>query len=138
MTNANSKLGQAITAVGKGFVVTEVSYGLGQHKSDLSEENYRNFLKYYYFDTAQFFVALATCKISICLFLLRLSQFNKLKRVLWSLIVFLIITHLIFFLLIVLQCHPIHKTWDLGTPGTCFSLHLVANITVAQGGASTT
>lgn len=125
-----------ITAVGKGFVVTEVSYGLGQHRSNLSTENYRNFLKYYYADTSQFFIALAMCKISICLFLLRLSQFNKLKRVLWSLIVFLVVTHLILFLLIVLQCHPVHKVWDLGTPGKCFSQHMVMNITIAQGGVS--
>ena len=63
-----------ITAVGKGFVVTEVSYGLGQHRDDLSVEQYRNLLKYYYLDTVQFFVALATCKISICLLLPRLLR----------------------------------------------------------------
>ncbi|KAL6720576.1 hypothetical protein ACLMJK_002500 [Lecanora helva] len=126
-------LTQAITAVGKGFVVTEVSYGLGQHRYDLSIENYRNFLKYSYLDTAQFFIALATCKISICLFLLRLSQFNKLKRVLWYLIGFLIISHSILFLLVVLQCKPIHKAWDLGAPGSCFSQQTVVDINIVQG-----
>ena len=94
-----------ITAVGKGFVVTEVSYGLGQHRIDLSVEQYRNFLKYYYLDTAQFFIALATCKISICLFLLRLSQFHKIKRILYSLIVFLLVTHLALFFLNVFRMY---------------------------------
>ena len=125
---------QAITAVGKGFVVTEVSYGLGQHRSDLSVENYRNFLKYNYLDTAQFFIALATCKISICLFLLRLSQYNKLKRLLWFLVGFLIFTHIVLFLLVVLQCNPVHKVWDLGVPGKFFSKQTMANINIVQGG----
>ena len=123
-----------ITAVGKGFVVTEVSYGLGQHRSELSVEQYRNFLKYYYLDTAQFFIALATCKISICLFLLRLSQFNKLRRILYHLIAFLIITHLALFLLNIFQCHPVDKVWNEGEKGGhCFTKQTVMNILIAQG-----
>lgn len=121
-----------ITAVGKGFVVTEVSYGLGQHRNDLSVENYRNFLKYYYLDTAQFFIALATCKISICLFLLRLSQFNKIKRILYILIIFLIVTHLTLFFLNVFQCSPVDKVWNLDDPGKCFSPEIIMNILIAQ------
>ena len=121
-----------ITAVGKGFVVTEVSYGLGQHRIDLSVEQYRNFLKYYYLDTAQFFIALATCKISICLFLLRLSQFNKIKRILYILIIFLIVTHLALFFLSVFQCSPVDKVWNLDDPGKCFSPETVMNILIAQ------
>ena len=121
-----------ITAVGKGFVVTEVSYGLGQHRADLSIEQYRNFLKYYYLDTAQFFIALATCKISICLFLLRLSQFNKLRRSLYGLIAFLIITHLALFFLEVFQCLPVDKVWNLDVAGKCMSEQTIMNILIAQ------
>ena len=121
-----------ITAVGKGFVVTEVSYGLGQHRADLSIEQYRNFLKYYYLDTAQFFLALATCKISICLFLLRLSQFNRLRRTLYGLIAFLIITHLALFFLEIFQCNPVDKVWNLADPGRCMSQQTIMNILIAQ------
>ena len=122
-----------ITAVGKGFVVAEVSYGLGQHRIDLSVEQYRNFLKYYYLDTDQFFIALATCKISICLFLLRLSQFNKLTRVLHGMIGFLVVTHLALFFLNVFQCSPVDKVWNLDVPGKCFSQEMIMNILIAQG-----
>lgn len=109
---------------------------LGQHRSALFVENHRNFLKYSYLDMAQFFIALATCKISICLFLLRLSQFNKLRRVLWSLMGFLVISHLILFLLVVLKCDPVRKAWDLSTPGKCFSKNSVKAINIVQGGES--
>lgn len=115
-------------------MITEVSYGLGQHRSALLAHQYSNFLKYYYLDTAQFFVALACCKISICLFLLRFSQFNRLKSMLWALIAFLVISHAILFLLVVLQCQPIHKVWDTEVPGHCFSKHMVENINYAQAG----
>lgn len=133
LDDATIALTQMITAVGKGFVVTEVSYGLGQHRIDLSVEQYRNFLKYYYLDTAQFFIALATCKISICLFLLRLSHFNELKRILYGLILFLIATHLALFFLNIFQCSPVDKVWNLDDPGRCFSEQTVMNILIAQG-----
>ncbi|KAL8962232.1 MAG: hypothetical protein Q9193_001338 [Seirophora villosa] len=125
-------LTQAITAVGKGFITVEIIYGLGQHRSALSADAYTKFLKYYYLDTAQFFIALATCKISICLFLLRFSQFDKLKRILWALIGFLLISHLVLFLLVVLQCSPIHKVWVMDAPGRCFSKQSVMDINLIQ------
>ena len=127
---------KVITGVGKGFVVTEVSHGLGQHKSRLSEADYSQFLKFDYLDWAQFFVALAVTKISIRLFLLRLSQFNKLKVILYGLIGFLVTTHVPLLLLYILQCDPVGKVWDHGLSGKCLSLNVVENIVIAQGGES--
>ncbi|KAL8868423.1 MAG: hypothetical protein Q9174_005005 [Haloplaca sp. 1 TL-2023] len=133
--DAMMALTQAITAVGKGFVVAEVSYGLGQHRETLPAGHYRNFLKYYYLDTIQFFIALATCKIAICLFLLRLSQFNKLRKILYAMIAFLIIMTVALTIPYALQCSPVHKVWDLGPPyGTCFSKRVIVDINILQGG----
>lgn len=112
----------------------EVSYGLGQHRDDLSIQSYRNFLKYKFLDFCQFFWALAMLKISVCLFLLRLSQFDRLKRVLWTLIGFLLASTLVLSLLIILQCQPIYKAWDLNTSGRCFSTDTIMKITITQGG----
>ncbi|KAI4144962.1 MAG: hypothetical protein LQ341_002513 [Variospora aurantia] len=43
---------------GKAFITVEIVYRLGQHRSTLSADIiHRNFLKYYYLDTAQFFIA---------------------------------------------------------------------------------
>ncbi|KAG7005730.1 hypothetical protein G7Y79_00018g045370 [Physcia stellaris] len=133
LDDATIALAQAITAVGKGFVVTEVSYGLGQHRSRLSDGQYGNYLKYDFLDWAQFFVALLVTKISICLFLLRLSQFNRLRAVLYGLIGFLFTTHIPLILMYVLQCDPIRKAWDRGVPGKCWSRNLVENVVIAQG-----
>ena len=113
-----------------------VLYGLGRHKYYLSKYDYKEFLKYDYLDWMQTFVTLAVSKISICLFLLRLSKFNKLKTVLWGLIGLLVITHLPLTILLLAQCDPISREWNMSLSGRCFSKHMVENILIAQGGAS--
>ena len=123
-----------ITAVGKGFVGAEIGFGLGQHRSILSVERYQNYLKYDYLDWVQFFIALAVCKISICLFLLRLSQLNRLRLVLYVLIVFLVTTHVPLSLLILFQCSPLRRAWEKSVPGKCFSMNAIKNVIFAQGG----
>ena len=124
---------QMITAVGKAFVIVEVSYALGRHKNLLPLAQYTGFLKYDYLDWAQCFLVLAVTKISICLFLLRLSVFNNLRKILWGLISFLVISHLTLFFLIVFQCEPIHKVWDTEVQGTCFRKYTVEKIVIVQG-----
>lgn len=120
--------------MGKGFVVTEVSYGLGQHRSRLSARQYMTYLKYDFLDWAQFFVALLVTKISICLFLLRLSQFDRLRTVLYGLIWVLVTTHVPLFFIYVFQCDPVRKAWDKEADGQCMSMDIVQNVITAQGG----
>ena len=79
------------------------------------------------------FVALALTKISICLFLRRLAQFDRLKRLLHGLIALIILTHVPLFLLIVLQCNPVDKYWHTEVPGSCFRKKTVEKIIIAQG-----
>ena len=125
-----------INSVGMGYYVAMVFYGLGRHKYYLSYYDYKEFLKYDYLDWIQTFVTLAISKISICLFLLRLSRFNKLKRVLWFLIGFLIISHLPLIVLYVVQCDPISRGWNTVLNGRCFSKEMIEIILIAQGGWS--
>ncbi|KAL8998623.1 MAG: hypothetical protein Q9169_002374 [Polycauliona sp. 2 TL-2023] len=131
--DATILLAQAITAVGKGFVVTEVSYGLGQHRSSLSERQYMTYLKYDFLDWAQFFIALLVTKISICLFLLRLSQFNRLRNVLYGLMGILVMTHIPLLFIYIFQCDPVRKAWDREMDGECMSMDVVQNVVTAQG-----
>ncbi|KAI4209528.1 MAG: hypothetical protein LQ351_007563 [Letrouitia transgressa] len=126
-------IAQAITTVGKAFVAIEVCYGLGRHRYYVPSQRYIVFLKYQYLDWAQCFIVLAVSKISFCLFLLRLSQFNRLRHALYTLIEFIMVTHVTFVLLFVLQCHPINKAWDEEIIGMCFSKQIIMNIIVAQG-----
>ena len=121
-------------SVGMGYYVSMVFYGLGRHKYYLSNYDFKEFLKYDYLDWIQTFITLAVSKISICLLLLRLSKFSKLKRVLYLLIAFLVITHVPLTFMIIFQCGPISKDWNPVISGHCWSKDVIVNILIAQGG----
>lgn len=114
--------------------MTEVFYGLGRHHRYLSAYNYAHYLKFDYLDWIQVFATLALSKISICQFLLRLSKFDRLGRFLQGLIVFIILTHIPLTLLMIFQCHPVHKYWNQSLPGSCFRKDTVEKIVISQGG----
>ncbi|KAL9609988.1 MAG: hypothetical protein Q9167_005290 [Letrouitia subvulpina] len=128
---------QMCNIVGASFVFTEVANGMGRHRYYLSPETYKKFLKYDYLDWAQVFVTLAASKISICLFLLRLSNFDNLRFFLKGLISFIVLSHLPLFLLIVFQCNPVATVWMVavnpGYPGTCLRKRTIEKIVIAQG-----
>ncbi|KAI4187397.1 MAG: hypothetical protein LQ348_004087 [Seirophora lacunosa] len=126
---------QMANLTGMGFVAAEVENGLGRHRYYLKPGAFKKFLKYDYLDWAQVFVTLALCKISICLFLLRLSSFRRLRWWLHGLIVFLIVSHLPLLFLVIFQCTPISKYWTnpLEGPGVCFTKATVETIIIIQG-----
>lgn len=127
-----------VNAVGMGFVWLEVLYGLGRHTHYLPTDHFEGFLKYNYLDWIQVFITLALSKISICLFLLRISKFERYRYFLFSLIAFLILTHVPITLLFMLQCIPLEKNWApvggrADVAGHCFSKKVVENIIIVQG-----
>ncbi|KAL8867936.1 MAG: hypothetical protein Q9174_005334 [Haloplaca sp. 1 TL-2023] len=118
-----------------GFVGAEVTNGLGRHRYFLEPGAHKKFLKYDWLDWAQVFLTLMFCKISICLFLLRLSNFRRLRLGLYALIAFLVTSHIPLFFLILFQCSPVSKYWrnPLEGSGTCFSKETLENIIIIQG-----
>ncbi|KAL8836983.1 MAG: hypothetical protein Q9176_005984 [Flavoplaca citrina] len=120
-------------SVGLAFYLCMVLYGLGRHKYYLSHYDLKMFLKWDYLDWVQAILTLAISKISICLLLLRLSQFSKLKKGLYWLIAFIFVTHLPLIVLLIVQCRPVEKTWNTIVDGKCFSKNMIANILIAQG-----
>ena len=119
-----------------GFVMLEIYWGLGRHKYFLKHENYVGFLKYNHLDWCQVFITLAVSKIAICLFLLRISKFDRWRNFLYGVITFLVLTHLPLTFLYIYQCRPINKVWDKKIPGNCWSLSTVEKIVIVQGGES--
>ena len=130
---------QMVNAVGMGFVMLEVDYGLGRHVQYLPPDHYEGFLKYNFLDWIQVFITLALSKISICLFLLRISKFERWRWFLFGLIGFLVVTHVPLTLLFIFQCIPLQKNWETveeAVPGHCMSKKAVEKIIIVQGGES--
>ena len=111
-----------------------VFFGLGRHLYTLRDYDQKELLKFDYLDWIQTFITLAISKISICLLLLRLSKFSKLRTVLYTLIAFLFVTHFPLLVLFIAQCNPTEKAWNTGLNGKCFSKQTVSKILIAQGG----
>lgn len=126
-------LAQIVNSCGMGFVMAEVFYGLGRHLHYLSPYQYNHYLRYDYLDWIQVFVTLAISKISICLFLMRLSKFDRLRKFLQVLIAFLILTHVPLTLLMIFQCRPVQKYWNQEMKGDCFPKTTVEKIIITQG-----
>ena len=120
-----------------GFVMIECHYGLGRHKYFLNPNHYESFLKYNYLDWNQVFITLCACKLSICMFLLRISKFAKWRNFLYGVMTFLVLSHLPLELLFLLQCIPLNKNWNMDVPGRCFSKVAVEDIIIVQGGPYT-
>ena len=114
--------------------MAEVFYGLGRHKRFLSSYQQARFLKYDFLDWVQVFVTLALMKISILLFLLRLSKFAHLRRFLIFLVAFIILTHLPLTILMITHCQPVYKFWFEETPGTCWADATREKVVIIQGG----
>ena len=114
--------------------MVQIANGLGQYEHNLSPTTLKTYLKYDYLDWCQVFVTLATSKISICLFLLRLSVANKWRIILHLLIAFITLTHIPLLVLFMAQCQPINAYWDTSIPnGHCWSKDTVEIIIIAQG-----
>jgi len=124
---------QIVNAVGMGFVMVEVWYGLGRHAHYSPPDHYIGFLKYSYLDWIQVFIILAVSKISICLFLLRISKFERWRYFLFGMIAFLLISHTPLTIAFLLQCIPLNKVWDTQVPGHCISKKAVEAIIIIQG-----
>ena len=118
-----------------GFVAAEISNGLGRKRFYLAPGSYKKFLKYDYLDWVQVFLTLMLSKISICLFLLRLSNFRRIRLGLHAMNIFLVTSHIPLTFLIIFQCSPINKYWrnPLDGPGRCFSKATVETIIIIQG-----
>ena len=79
-------------------------------------------------------VSLAVSKLAIALFLLRLTQFNRLRYLIWGLIAFLFLSHVPFLIAVSLQCIPVRKFWSPEVPGKCWPKSTVMYIMIGQGG----
>lgn len=121
-------------SVGMGLYVNMVLYGLGRHKYYLTQYDYKQFSKYDYMDWVQMLTTCAIAKIAICLLLLRLSKFSKIKRFIYALIVFIILTNFPPILLFAIHCSPRERYWNKQIDGHCWPQDTVVLILRIQGG----
>ncbi|MCJ1476866.1 hypothetical protein MMC13_005535 [Lambiella insularis] len=118
--------------IGMALVIVQVSYGFGRHKYYLTSHQLQEFQKYSFGEWLQTFWTLGFTKISICLFLLRITISKAFIRPLQAAIVILVLSNIILTVLWIVQCNPVALAWDLTQQGTCFSVVQIDDIILAQ------
>jgi hypothetical protein len=105
---------------------TGIRYGTGQHKSDLSEENYMTAIKWWFMCYLTYGGTMFFAKLSIGWFLLRVTV-NRIHR--WIIYTAAIVTCascLCYFFVALFQCSPISYYWDKHSQtGTCIDVQIV-------------
>ncbi|MCJ1374253.1 hypothetical protein MMC20_005485 [Loxospora ochrophaea] len=120
--------------VSSGLVIVQAHYGFGRHAGDLTVHEFREFQKYSYGEWLQTFATLMLTKISICLFLLRITISKAFIRPLQAMIAMLLVSNIIITFLWLVQCRPsLAAAWDSTITGSkCMSVGQLRAIILAQ------
>lgn len=125
---------QATSVLGAGLITAQVLSGLGRHSYYLTPAQRRNFQALGWADWIQTFITLALMKISICLFLLRISDARNVVRGMYAIIAFVTLFTLVVVFLFLGVCRPLRSHWTVGVDGVCLSKRQLESIVLAQGG----
>ena len=124
------------TLVGLGFVTKEVIDGLGRHMYYLTDKHRRNFTVVGWLDWIQAFITICTCKISICLFLLRVKNTRQNFYYMYTLIALNVIVTIVCVGMFIGICRPPDVYWIVGKEGYCLPKKREMGIVISQGSKS--
>lgn len=104
-------------------------YGTGRHYWDLSSSDIEQALKWWYHCYLWYCITVVTCKLSIAFFLLRIAVRRVDRVIIYTATGVTIVTSIIFFFCVMLQCKPVSYFWDKAQEGTCISVDTVKGLT---------
>ncbi|KAI4202044.1 MAG: hypothetical protein LQ350_002832 [Teloschistes chrysophthalmus] len=115
------------------LVIVQIAYGFGRPAYYLTPHQYREFSKYAYGEWLQTFATLMFTKVSICLFLLRITVTTATIRPLQAAVVLLILSNIALSLTWIFQCTPhLDKAWNDELPGKCLTKGQLERIIISQ------
>ncbi|KAF2129613.1 hypothetical protein P153DRAFT_376043 [Dothidotthia symphoricarpi CBS 119687] len=106
-----------------------VHYGTGRHMADLTAENAMKAMRYWWICYIGYCLSMIAAKISIGLFLLRVTV-SKIHR--WIIFIAMglsVLTGLTFFFVTLFQCSPISFFWNQNQPGSCVPTDVIIALT---------
>ncbi|KAF7527827.1 hypothetical protein G7054_g10347 [Neopestalotiopsis clavispora] len=110
--------------------ITGVHYGTGRHHSDLSDDDFETAMKYWWLCYIWYCVSMITSKLSIGVFLLRITVQRIHHYILYLAMFCSVLTGLVFFFVTLFQCHPITYFWaKVGKEGSCVDAGIIAALT---------
>ena len=132
--NISSNKPKALSLSGMGIIIPEVQNGAGRHITYLEPATAERGLKLNFATQPIYLWAITVVKVSIALFLLRISPSRFYTRMLNGIIAFLIIYTFICFLTIILQCKNLAVLWDTTVKTTCWTISTVQGLSYLNTG----
>ncbi|KAI3021098.1 hypothetical protein CBS147347_8109 [Aspergillus niger] len=109
--------------------------GVGRHFVDFhSSEDLHHAMLWWWLGQCLYICASGIAKVSIALALLRLSVQKYQRMILWTVMGASICISLIFWFLMLLQCHPVSEFWERTGTGKCLNTDILINVAYVYSG----
>ena len=121
-------------ALFSGSMIGGSLYGTGRHFSELTAQQRVTAMEYWWFCEIAYCFASVGCKVSVCIFLLRITVKREQIYILYCVMGLTAICGLAFMLIMLLQCKPLEYFWtrsalDPSIPGSCMNVQIVIAMT---------
>ncbi|KUJ20502.1 uncharacterized protein LY89DRAFT_682224 [Mollisia scopiformis] len=111
-----------ISLIAEALTIADVNYGAGRHEVYLTDAAKLSYGLYLNFISQPFFlVAVVLVKVSVGLFLLRLTPSQFFHRFIWCMIGFMAMYTTVSLITILTQCRPLTVIWDPSVKAICFT-----------------
>lgn len=117
------------------FTMVSLSEGNGRHEQHLQKHQIMEILKWTWGNEFLIFLTVCTIKISICLYIFRISAKRWLRWFLTVVMVGLVITNGSCDIILLAQCRPLRAFWDREA-GTCWDVRIYNGFIYAAVGYS--
>ncbi|OJJ45873.1 hypothetical protein ASPZODRAFT_133747 [Penicilliopsis zonata CBS 506.65] len=120
----------AFFALFSGCMIGGSIYGTGRHLTQLTNHQRTTAMKYWFFCDIGYCISSVLCKISVSIFILRITIHRVHRWVIMTVATLVAIAGIFFFILMLVQCNPISFFWmrlssDPPATGSCINIDIV-------------
>ncbi|KAL6710409.1 hypothetical protein ACN47E_009355 [Coniothyrium glycines] len=112
-----------------GCAIGGIHWGTGRHMDTLTNKEIFMAMRYWWLCYIAYCWAMICSKISIGLFLLRVTVKSIHKWIIYGVMTLTVVTGLVFFLVTLLQCTPIDFFWNKNQDGWCVNIDVIIGLT---------
>ncbi|CZS91637.1 uncharacterized protein RCO7_06978 [Rhynchosporium graminicola] len=118
------------------FALQGISHSMGMHLADIPLQNLTPAMIYWFSTELAYVLAICALKMSVVVFLLRISVKRSHTTILYTTSAGVMIFTIGYFMFLIFQCSPIDYFWNhfSGKLGFCFDPELVGALTYAHSG----
>ncbi|OJJ74413.1 hypothetical protein ASPBRDRAFT_27442 [Aspergillus brasiliensis CBS 101740] len=126
-------------AMFSGCMIGGSIYGTGRRFKDLDAHQRVTAMEYWWFCEIAYCFAAVACKISVCIFLMRITVRRLHIWILWTVMVLTVVAGMVFMFIMLLQCKPLayfwtRKAFNPEIKGHCMDIQIVIAMTYVYSG----